>query len=597
MEAYHDNSPTINLRICIHSYLEMSRFIIFSILFIIFAFRIDESLQAKKFHYTFEETVPFQIKGIGPYNNPSEVYKYESLPLCKSTEAKLGVQYYEIPFLIPIVFAKSCSVHLVDSDIEVLKKAIDKNYYVRMQYDRHNAQIPIGFTADPTEDHPKIYYLFKHLHFNISYNEDEIVFAEIIPDINRIDDLSLIDEPIVFSYSANWQETTSSYKEMKDQANTISMMEPRIHWLSIINSLVLILLLTGFLAIIIMRVLKLDIDRYSKREDEESEEIDEDEYGWKLVYGDVFRFPPLPNLFSAFIGLGTQCITISYSYLILSALGIFYETSKFSYIALAVVLYGFASVIGGYVSSQLYKQLNGSKWAWNIVLEIVLLILPIVVVFSIINTVAVVYHANVTPITATITIISIIVVVGIPLTLIGGISGKRFGASSLDAPVKTRIIPREIPTIPWFRSLPFAMLMSGVLPFSAIYIELFYLFTSVWGYSTYELYGILILVAIILLIVTACVTVAFTYFQLSMEDYRWWWSSFFMGGSTGLFIYAYSIFYYIYRSQMNGVVQATYFFLWMLIICYFIFVMLGSIGYYSSLFFIRKIYSACGKFD
>ena len=72
-----------------------------------------------------------------------------------------------------------------------------------------------------------------------------------------------------------------------------------IHWLSIINSFVLVLLLTGFLSIILMRVLKNDFSRYA-RGDEEDE--DEEETGWKLVHGDVFRLPPASSVFCAFIG-------------------------------------------------------------------------------------------------------------------------------------------------------------------------------------------------------------------------------------------------------------------------------------------------------
>ena len=45
--------------------------------------------------------------------------------------------------------------------------------------------------------------------------------------------------------------------------------ELEIHWLSIMNSCVLVLLLTGFLAIIIMRILKSDYNRYARAEDEE----------------------------------------------------------------------------------------------------------------------------------------------------------------------------------------------------------------------------------------------------------------------------------------------------------------------------------------
>ena len=48
---------------------------------------------------------------------------------------------------------------------------------------------------------------------------------------------------------------------------------------------------------------------------------------------------------------------------------------------------------------------------------------------------------------------------------------------------------------------------------------------------------------------------ALIYFQLGREDHRWWWRSFFSGGSTGLFVYAYSFFYFFNTSDMNGLLQ------------------------------------------
>ena len=74
---------------------------------------------------------------------------------------------------------------------------------------------------------------------------------------------------------------------------------------------------------------------------------------------------------------------------------------------------------------------------------------------------------------------------------------------------------------------------AGFLPFSAIYIELYYIFASVWGHKVYTIYSILFIVFIILVIVTAFITIALTYFQLAVEDHRWWWRSFMCGGSTG----------------------------------------------------------------
>ena len=49
----------------------------------------------------------------------------------------------------------------------------------------------------------------------------------------------------------------------------------------------------------------------------------------------------------------------------------------------------------------------------------------------------------------------------------------------------------------------------------------------------YTIYSILAIVFVILVIVTAFITIALTYFQLAVEDHHWWWRSFMCGGSTG----------------------------------------------------------------
>jgi transmembrane 9 superfamily protein 1 len=59
------------------------------------------------------------------------------------------------------------------------------------------------------------------------------------------------------------------------------------------------------------------------------------------------------------------------------------------------------------------------------------------------------------------------------------------------------------------------------LPFSAISVELYYIFATVWGRDHYTLYGILFIVFLILIVVTMCISVALTYFQLSAEDHRY----------------------------------------------------------------------------
>ncbi len=39
--------------------------------------------------------------------------------------------------------------------------------------------------------------------------------------------------------------------------------------------------------------------------------LEEEESGWKYIHGDVFRFPPMKNMFCAFIGTGTQVCGLS----------------------------------------------------------------------------------------------------------------------------------------------------------------------------------------------------------------------------------------------------------------------------------------------
>ena len=47
-------------------------------------------------------------------------------------------------------------------------------------------------------------------------------------------------------------------------------------------------------------MLKNDFARYNM--DEEEEELDNDDNGWKIIHTDVFRFPPHKTLFCAILG-------------------------------------------------------------------------------------------------------------------------------------------------------------------------------------------------------------------------------------------------------------------------------------------------------
>ena len=104
----------------------------------------------------------------------------------------------------------------------------------------------------------------------------------------------------IFTYDVSWEESDIKWASRWDLY--LYMGDDQIHWFSILNSLAIVLLLTGIVAMIMMRTLRRDLNRYNQEEKEELQE----ESGWKLVHADVLRPPPLPLLLCASIGTGMQ---------------------------------------------------------------------------------------------------------------------------------------------------------------------------------------------------------------------------------------------------------------------------------------------------
>ncbi|KAJ1400538.1 hypothetical protein B484DRAFT_414055 [Ochromonadaceae sp. CCMP2298] len=363
-----------------------------------------------------------------------------------------------------------------------------------------------------------------------------------------------------------------------------------IHWLSIINSFVLVLLLTAFLAIILMRILKKDFSKYMEIDEDE---LAEEETGWKMIHGDVFRNPDYLTLFVAFIGSGAQIFCTIFILLLCVLLGVFKATRRGALLTAAILIYALCGLFGGLVGGRLYKQLKGSDWVWNTVLTASVFPGPLCAVFLFVQGVALQSSSTAAlPFTTIALMMAIILFVHFPLTVVGSVVGRNI-TEEFRPPSRTNKVPREVPKVTsWYRQPLAQLFMSGFLPFSAIYIELHYIFASIWGHKIYTLFGILFLAFVMLVIVCSFITIALLYFQLAREDHRWWWASFFNGGATGLFVFAYSFYYFFHRSNMDGVLQLSFYFGYMAVVSYAFFVMLGFVGFFSAFTFVNYIYSA-----
>ncbi|XP_057366234.1 transmembrane 9 superfamily member 1-like isoform X1 [Daphnia carinata] len=577
------------------------------ILFFLFSFLElgRYSVDAEK--YDDNDEVKLYVNKVGPYNNPHETYHYYSLPVCIPEKIehrslslgevldgdRMAKSLYKLKFKMDLEKKTLCTLNLKKKELEKLSEAIEDQYYFEFVVD----DLPLRNFVGHLEEGR----LFPHTHkimvwtqydFVFEYNDRQIISANVsVSEGVELPETPEDDLEITHTYSAKWVPTSVKYEDRLDRfkARKFFPITLEIHWLSVMNSMVLAFLLISFVAVILMRIVKKDFARYS----EDPAGIYVDEYGWKIIHSDVFRFPQRKMLFCAILGVGSQLLCMATIIIVLALAGQFSVHRHGAVNVASCFLYALTSIVSGFVACRFFKQMGeGFRWVQCVHLTSCLFAVPFFVLWGIQNTVAWMYHSTqALPFTTVVLMMMVWLFIGYPLTVLGGIFGKN-AAGDFDAPCRAKNIPREIPYTPWYRSWIMHYLVGGFLPFSAISVELYYVFATLWSREPYTLYGILGLTFIIVLCVTATVSIALTYFQLAIEDHEWWWRSIFAAGSTSVFIFLYAAFYYFRRSNMSGFFQTVEFFSSIFITCYAFFLALGTVAFFASLKFVRYIYGS-----
>uniref|UniRef100_A0A183EIA7 Transmembrane 9 superfamily member n=1 Tax=Gongylonema pulchrum TaxID=637853 RepID=A0A183EIA7_9BILA len=73
------------------------------------------------------------------------------------------------------------------------------------------------------------------------------------------------ENKILWTYTVTWEESAIPWASRWD--TYLSMKDVQIHWFSILNSIIVIVCLSGFLSVIIIRTVRRDIAQYNKGED------------------------------------------------------------------------------------------------------------------------------------------------------------------------------------------------------------------------------------------------------------------------------------------------------------------------------------------
>ncbi|KAK9711755.1 hypothetical protein K7432_007596 [Basidiobolus ranarum] len=585
------------------------------------------------------DTVPLYVNKA--FSDKTQLpHSYHDLPfVCSNVDAKRsllnlgeilsGDRIYDSDY--KLIFGENtkckilCSKELGVEDAMVAQEMIKDDYRVEWIVDN----LPSAAPYHTVENTKKLYeagfhlgqydaassktYINNHVTINILYETKEIdptarliVGFEVYPysiqtselcsDINVKTEREIPKKEVSnqattvdFSYTVAWTEEkkiTWGTRWSLYMANN----DPQIHWYSIINSLVIILFLTSMVAVIMLRTLNRDISLYND-EDFRFEEAQEDTIGWKLVHGDVFRAPKYGGLFAPLIGTGVQLFMMFLTTIFFGLVGILNPSYRGGLVSFSLFLFVFMGMFGGYFSARLFKVFKGNSWKKNAFMTGFIVPGFIFAIICVLNVFVWVQRSSTAiPFGTFFALVSMWFCISMPLVFVGSFVG--FKKQVIQHPVRTNQIPRQIPDQVWYMQPVPSVLVGGLMPFAVIVIELVFILKSIWQDQFYYMFGFLSLVFVILMVTCIEITIVITYFQLCGENYLWWWRSFFVGGSSGLYIFLYSLMYCFAHLHITHFVSFLVFVTYSFIACLVYALVTGSISFLVTYFFVRKIFRA-----
>jgi transmembrane 9 superfamily protein 2/4 len=413
-------------------------------------------------------------------------------------------------------------VHITFDGLPVLMRSKELNYAVR--------GFPVGFKAPPSYtglSHDE-FYLYNHLKFTINYNEvpdaggihitgfdvhpvsiqheilkNGLELNSEVSTCNADGATAVVNDPstylalttdeggsdltVLYSYEVEWIQSELPWEDRWD-VYLIGSPDDDIHSFAIVNSLMIVLFLTGAIATIMIRTLRKDIAGYNEMQTlEESQE----ETGWKLVHGDVFRPPAnYPMIFSIAVGTGAQIGSAFFATMMCAMVGLINPMKKGQTLTAIILLYVLCGSVAGYISARIFKFCDAKAWKQNTFLTAAGLPGLLISIFTVLNVfLHIAGAATAVHFLTLLAILGLWISISTPLVFVGSFFG--FRAEKISVPVKINQIARYIPELPWYANPPVSYLLGGILPFGSVCIELFFIMSALWLHQIYYMMGFL----------------------------------------------------------------------------------------------------------
>ncbi|EMG48425.1 EMP70 Transmembrane 9 superfamily member 1 [Candida maltosa Xu316] len=527
---------------------------------------------------------------------------------------------FEINMLEPKNCAKLCTSTYTKTDSVFVNRNIKASYNHNWIVDGLPASMPILDATTHTEvygsgfkigtvDNQNAANLYNHFEITIEYHkrgEDQfrVVGVTVTPasldrqelkeDATDEQVCSLELKPVLltknkdtnvlFTYSVKFEPSEVAWATRWDKY--LHVYNPKIQWFSLINFSLIVLILGIIIAHILIRTLKNDIVKYNEvnLDDDIS-----DESGWKLVHGDIFRPPKQRLLLSVFVGSGCQIFFMAFVTIAFALFGLLSPSNRGSLSTFMFIIYIGSSVLSSFISGYLYRFLGGDNWKLNMILTPLLVPGALFAIFVFLNFFLIsVQSSGAIPMGTMMAIIVIWFIISIPLSVIGSILASK--RPLLSVPVRTNQIPRQIPTQPWYlRTIPI-MFISGIFPFGSIAVEMYFIYSSIWFSKIFYMFGFLFFCFLLMILTTSLITILMIYYTLCSENYKWQWKSLFVGGGCAIYVFIHS-FFLTGGEKFGGFSSFVLYTGYSTVISLLVFLCCGSVGFISSLIFVRLIYS------
>jgi transmembrane 9 superfamily protein 2/4 len=450
------------------------------------------------------------------------------------------------------ITSEYCQKTLSEEEHQILLNIIQLGLFGEFSID----QLPLWSQLGKAEGSV---YIFTSFHLTVLYNGQHIIEAKMIPDnpqqIYDPEDAKLSRNlNLRLSFSVSWVPTDQPFESRLSVYSKSGLFPTSIHWLGLLNSSIMILLICSLIMCLLFKSLRKDLISDSNIFDLPS--------GWKNVKMEALAAPVLNPVLSALVGMGSEVFAL----FLVKTIMVELEVQNQDLIIGCFII--FNGAVGAWTTATSQQEVKG--WLFAILMTGACFPLTCIVTFLLLEAFGVSLHLFY--------LISWLLNPVVFLSI-----SRNLRRQNEKFHVKGSVFKKK----PWYLEQSFLVPIGGILPFISIALEFSYLLRSLLTYQFYVMHGFLMISFVQLVVCVACVGVVNSYLTLQAEDSKWQWCSFLTGGVLGAYVLTYSVYFYVFVNGYEGLFR---FFALMTGICLLIFVAFGFVAFTASKMFVRKLY-------